>query len=509
VSVKQEWAQLAARLRAEGRTRAEIARALRDHALSEERFELSPLTALRLAHGWTQHDAAREWTARWPKTPKTYKDFSNWETGRHTPRLDIFDKLAQLYTCDLADLLADRPSYRSRDPKASTKHAVDDLSTERQEKRSGTHADAGEAVVVPGSSGPSALAGDAADSRHAILDATTSNDLDEVDVDRRSFVTGAVVAALRLPAPMRGLLVSEGGPVTTAQVEVVASYLEALRQQDAAIGADGVLGVAITLHERTTTWLADGSLPTAVYDTLQRVRADLGAHVGWLAFDAGHSEMARRYLQDTIVHARLADHQSAEICAMSCMCLLLNRAGRPREALECAQAAHRIAAPWATPRLRSLLHLRTAAAHAELGDPAAFVTELHNAEAELDRGHHDDDLPWTRFVAPQELVGLAGHSYRVIGRPDLAASALRSIIEDPDPGYHRNVVLYTVLLAHALAQQGDITQAAAVGLDALSAVKTLRSQRTRRELRSLRWTLDQHRSASRMADEFADAYDHG
>jgi transcriptional regulator with XRE-family HTH domain len=129
VSAKQDWIQLAAQLRAEGKTRAEIARALRHHARREEEFDLAPLKALRLAHGWTQHDAALEWTGLWPELPKTYKDFSNWETARHTPGLDIFDKLAQLYSCDLADLLADRPGYRRRDPMAPVAHETVPSST--------------------------------------------------------------------------------------------------------------------------------------------------------------------------------------------------------------------------------------------------------------------------------------------------------------------------------------------------------------------------------------------
>ncbi|HET6949761.1 MAG TPA: helix-turn-helix transcriptional regulator [Acidimicrobiales bacterium] len=109
MSARQEWAFLAAHLRAKGKTRAEIAQVLR------ERFGLGALAALRHAHGWSQHDAAKEWTRRWSELPKSYKDFSGWETGRHTPPLDVFDKLAEMYSCDLADVLADRRGYREHD----------------------------------------------------------------------------------------------------------------------------------------------------------------------------------------------------------------------------------------------------------------------------------------------------------------------------------------------------------------------------------------------------------
>jgi transcriptional regulator with XRE-family HTH domain len=477
---RQEWQSLAAQLRGAGKPAAAIARELR------ERFGVGAVAALRVAHGWSQHDAASEWTARWPELPKTYKEISNWETGRHTPPLDIFDKLAELYACDLADLLADRKGYRDA---ADEDDEPDGATAGGSAARSVLSEDSHVRPRVPGTTGPGV-------------------EPEDEDVDRRSFVTGAVLAALHLPAPMRRLLGSTDGPVTIGQVDVVARYLDEFRDQDAAAGADGVLGVAMALYERVTLWLTEGSQRSEVRVALQAVRADLGAHVAWLAFDAGRSGFARHYLHDTIFDARLADNMASEVCAMSCMCLLLNRAGRPREALQCAEAAQRIAEPWATPRLRTLLHLRAAAAHAELGDPGAFGKELHMAETQLDRGQRDDDLPWTRFVTAQELVGLAGHSHGVMGRPDLAVSALQSIVEEPHPEYHRNTVLYTVLLARALAQNGDITQSAAVGLETLPAVRTLQSRRTRREMRLLRWTLDEHRDGSLVADEFVDAFDH-
>lgn len=113
VRAKREWADLAAELRVEGKSRVDIAHVLR------QRFGLSALAALRHARGWSQEQAARDWNARWPETPRTFKHFSGWETGRHTPGLDTFDKLAQLYECNLEDLLADRPGYRHLDDEAA------------------------------------------------------------------------------------------------------------------------------------------------------------------------------------------------------------------------------------------------------------------------------------------------------------------------------------------------------------------------------------------------------
>lgn len=56
---------------------------------------------MRMAHGWTQAEAARRWNDRWPDDAKTFKNISYWETWPsstgHMPSLHVLDRLAQLY----------------------------------------------------------------------------------------------------------------------------------------------------------------------------------------------------------------------------------------------------------------------------------------------------------------------------------------------------------------------------------------------------------------------------
>ncbi|MGH3624839.1 MAG: hypothetical protein ACRDQ5_24125 [Sciscionella sp.] len=75
--------------------------------------------ALRLAHTWSQRQAADEWNRRWPDEPKTFKNFSYWEqwpssTG-YEPSLAVLGRLAQLYDCSVSDLVADLPDYHDQD----------------------------------------------------------------------------------------------------------------------------------------------------------------------------------------------------------------------------------------------------------------------------------------------------------------------------------------------------------------------------------------------------------
>lgn len=110
-SSRQQLADFVVALIREGRPRAKIAEAIR------RRYNVNARVSFRLMHGWSQREVADRWNERWPSEPKTAKNISYWEqwpskTG-YAPSLDVLDRLAQLYGCRVADLLADGRDYQS------------------------------------------------------------------------------------------------------------------------------------------------------------------------------------------------------------------------------------------------------------------------------------------------------------------------------------------------------------------------------------------------------------
>lgn len=117
-SLRRERREWSADLRSHGSTWVEIADAFAD------KYGVNPRVALRLAHDWSQRDAADQWNRRWPDEPKTFKNFSYWEqwpapTG-YAPSLDVLARLAELYQCAVADLVTDLADYSALDTARAT-----------------------------------------------------------------------------------------------------------------------------------------------------------------------------------------------------------------------------------------------------------------------------------------------------------------------------------------------------------------------------------------------------
>ncbi|WP_433356453.1 helix-turn-helix domain-containing protein [Micromonospora saelicesensis] len=290
------------------------------------------------------------------------------------------------------------------------------------------------------------------------------------------------------------------------QVQLASSLVDDLRRADAVAGADLLCDVAIQVHTRLSAWAARASYSREVGDALQSALADLSIEAAWLAIDAERRPEARPYLNEAITRARIADDPRVEVRALTHLSLLI-RESQPGESLHCAEAALRVSAGWATPRLTTLLHLRRAHAYAVLRDASGFNREMTKARRELNRGTHEDDQGFVHFVNHQELIGIEGLSYLALDRPERAVQSLRKITDDPSPGHRRNQVYYAVRLSEAAYRQGDVNEAARIALDVLPAVGQISSKRVSQHLAQVRGSLATPQQATATTRQFVDAYD--
>ena len=81
----------------------------------------------------------------------------------------------------------------------------------------------------------------------------------------------------------------------------------------------------------------------------------------------------------------------------------------------------------------------------------------------------DDDPGWIRYFDEAELAAEFGHCLRDLGRAaDAARYASRSVVADAGAGFVRSDFFATIVLADAYLAAGDLEQACATALRALT-----------------------------------------
>ncbi|MCF3961904.1 tetratricopeptide repeat protein [Streptomyces fuscigenes] len=305
---------------------------------------------------------------------------------------------------------------------------------------------------------------------------------EESDMLRRAFMAsgsaGAAFAPLSVPAPRNG----SPGRVRLGEPEVraVEDEVRRIRLLDDRHGADGLFRRATGPLQAAYALLDSGHVAgRSLSDRLHAGAGELALSVGWLAHDSGRFEQARSHYAEALATARVSDDAALEAHAFCNTAFLADDAGRHREAVRAAQAGRRAAARLASPRLMSLLALREAAGWAGLGDRSATTANLTRAHALFERGPSDGDPEWMSFFGEPELAWLDARCHAALGDwPRAARHAYRATALQ-DERFARNLALYRVELATALARSGSPDEAAAAGQAALDLLQDVTSSRIR------------------------------
>jgi tetratricopeptide (TPR) repeat protein len=539
-SQKQEREQLSRLLRAQGRSWVEIA------AVFRQRYRINPRLAFRLVHGWSQGQVVDQWNSRWPDQLKTFKNISYWElwpggTG-HAPSFDSLGKLAQLYQCSVADLLADLPDHRSDDAHqpasgASGPSGASDTAVplRRVEAGSGPVALASESLdrtvpvtpkggalglpvpmlspqglasIVSTTTGalladPTALVDCVATGLSWRLGQTTYDQLTSwlriwaETMDRREFLRAlgwAATAAAGAPT-FDGLDADDqarlGGAVVGAHqvdeqvIATIEPVLSAARRQDDVLGPQAALDTI--LAQRSLAQLLLKNCPQRLLPRLLSLYSTLSCSAGWLYFDLNDFGSAVHHYQA----ARDAAHEAGDtdlggyaLCRMS---LMAEWRGQRPVAIDLTAAAQRLVGNSSDPRLRAYVEGRWALVYATDGRADDSLRASDRAARHLAEAYQDESPGSLVYFYDDEMLTYQKSKCHLrLDESQKTLAITRQALASVDASRPRDLAVAKLCLAKAYLAAGEVDEGATITTEVTDLARQNRSPRLAGELRATR-----------------------
>jgi transcriptional regulator with XRE-family HTH domain len=444
-SVRAEQADLSQVMRGSGCSWRQVADEF------SRRWGLTYLQAFRLAHGWSQEEAAKHYNSTWsPERPLSGKHISYWEmwpskSGKE-PSLRRLSQLAEVYECTVSDLLRDLGSKKER--------------------------------PVP--------------ARHD-------------DLDRRTGDSDRAVDHLFPLAPSSTM----AGVQTEETDDSDLAAMRAFRTADLQVGGGQLYATVLSyLHAAVAPRL----FGTAKADCGQSIFTAAGAlteMAGWMAHDAGRDGAAGEHFRRSLAFAAVGGDGQLAAHVMGSMSHLAVHQGDPGHAVRLAcQGQEVLAKAPPNPALAARLLAMQARGLAAMPHPdaAACGQVLLQAEQTLASKPPDQPSPWISRFDEGSLASEAARSLRQLGQLQSAARHARRIIEIRPDSHARSRAFGQLLLANILISQGEPDEACAAGQEALAALQSLSSYLVVQELRRLAKRLEPYQ-ASRVVAEYLMAVD--
>ncbi|ETA01232.1 hypothetical protein CcI156_17720 [Frankia sp. CcI156] len=479
-SLRAEQDELRTRMRAAGMSHDEIA------VEFARRYKLRPRAAHRIAHGWTQAQAANHINAHAartgldphgtaPMTTPRLSELENWPlpNNRRRPTPQLLALLAEVYGTSIHNLidLDDRENLNPADTLLINATRGDAPST----PLAGFPA-ALSPPTVPYSrppADPGADAGFGGVPKRLRLDASAGS-IEGVDVlGRRGFTLlagSALVAGLAGPRRARR--------VDPALVSYFDDQLQGHYRADMLLGSGALIGTVVSQFEVIEQLVDTADGPTR--QRMAKVGSSFAAFAAWLWLDAGDPVAAMRCHDAALELAHRCGERDAVACALVDRAMAFTDLGNAMAVIDLCQAAL-VDARHLTPEVQIFALQQQAHGASLRGDRRQVDLLLDQAGRLVDQVDVEEWGTACRRTDSYVEVQRAT-CYGRLGLADDADRLWQQIIPAAPPSARRDVGVWSARHAVAAAQQGEPERAVGLARYATALAVETGSARARREL---------------------------
>lgn len=291
------------------------------------------------------------------------------------------------------------------------------------------------------------------------------------------------------------LALAAGTNPSPSTLQALRSSIEDYWRRDDEHGGE-TLRPAVVGQLRYVERLLKDRRPTPIQQGLYGIAAELARLTGWTYFDACQYQQARAYFSEALQLAREIDDHPFMANVLACMSLQATYQDKPADALALVSAAQdqARAASGTTPRVRAMLAMREAFAHATLGDRRATHTAISEAHSQFERIHEGDPDPaWVTYFDEPKLIVDTGIAHGRLGEAAIAEPLIADALEREDPANQRGRAFHALWLARTQLQRGKLDQACHTAIEALVPAAAVSSERVAGHLREFYEQLAPHR----------------
>ncbi|MGH4033451.1 helix-turn-helix domain-containing protein [Actinomycetota bacterium Odt1-20B] len=206
-------------------------------------------------------------------------------------------------------------------------------------------------------------------------------------------------------------------------------------------GGDTVAMAAVQVWRCAQQKLDNGEIPDQEQRPYLAAVSEAAEVAGWLLFDSGQRETARRAFLESHMLARHAGDAAMQWFALDMLAMLDTECGRPGETRRIADEL--LAERRLPPRVALMARVRRGRALAQVGDRHRAMADLSAARAGLEDSLSPRDPAWAWWVNHYEVTGHAGHVLLSLEDTSAAINEFHTVLEHATP---RGAMLYRIAL---------------------------------------------------------------